>query len=107
MPGAGAIVSAIEVASGITPVVIGKPEPLLMEEAARAVGRDPTEAIVIGDGILTDLAAATAVGARTILMLTGVTTGAALEALAADRQPFRVAGDAAELERILGDIAAS
>lgn len=106
MPGAGAIVAAIEVASGFTPVVIGKPEPLLMEEAARAVGRDPKEAIVIGDGILTDLAAANAVGARTILMLTGVTTGAALEALGADRQPFKVAGDAAELERILEEIAA-
>ena len=36
---------------------------------------------MIGDGIVTDLAAANAVGARTILMLTGVTTGAALEAL--------------------------
>lgn len=106
MPGAGAIVSAIEVASGVTPVVIGKPEPLLMEEAAHAVGRDPRDAIVIGDGIVTDLAAANAVGARTILMLTGVTTGAALEALAADQQPFRVAADAAELDRLLGEIAA-
>lgn len=106
MPGAGAIVSAIEVASGVTPVVIGKPEPLLMEEAAHAVGRDATEAIVIGDGIVTDLAAANAVGARTILMLTGVTTGAALEALAADQQPFKVAADAAELGRLLGEIAA-
>jgi 4-nitrophenyl phosphatase len=100
-PGAGSIVSAIEVASGTSPIVIGKPQPLLMEEAAHAVGRDPKDAIVIGDGILTDLAAANAVGARTILMLTGVTTGAALEALAADDQPFKVAANAAELEEIL------
>ena len=56
-PGAGSIVAAIEVASASAPVVIGKPEPLLMEEAAHAVGRDPREAIVIGDGIVTDLAA--------------------------------------------------
>jgi HAD superfamily hydrolase (TIGR01450 family) len=100
-PGAGSIVSAIEVASGVVPVVIGKPEPLLMEQAAHAVGRSATEAIVIGDGILTDLAAANAVGARTILMLTGVTTAAALEALVADDQPFAVAADAAELAAIL------
>jgi HAD superfamily hydrolase (TIGR01450 family) len=100
-PGAGSIVSAIEVASGVTPLVIGKPEPLLMEEAAHAVGRSPNEAIVIGDGILTDLAAANAVGARTILMLTGVTTAAGLEALVADERPFKVAADATELEQIL------
>ena len=96
-PGAGSIVSAIEVACGVTPVVIGKPEPLLMEQAAHAVGRDPKEAIVIGDGIVTDLAAANAVGARTILMLTGVTTAAGLEALLAEDRPFAVAADAAEL----------
>jgi HAD superfamily hydrolase (TIGR01450 family) len=103
-PGAGSIVSAIEVASGVTPVVIGKPEPLLMEEAAHAVGRDAREAIVIGDGLLTDFAAANAVGARTILMLTGVTTGSALEALPSTGQPFAVAGDAGELAEILAGI---
>lgn len=106
-PGAGAVVAAIEVASGVTPVTIGKPEPLLMQEAARAVGRDPREAIVIGDGLLTDLAAANAVGARTILMLTGVTTGAALEALPSSEQPFAVAGDAAELAAVLERVSAS
>ena len=100
-PGAGSIVAAIEVASGQPPTVIGKPEPLLMEQAAHAVGRDPNEAIVIGDGIVTDLAAANAVGARTILMLTGVTTGAALEALPSTEQPFKVAANAEELVEIL------
>ena len=104
-PGAGSIVAAIEVACSVKPVVIGKPEPLLMEEAAHAVGRDPKDAIVIGDGLLTDFAAANAVGARTILMLTGVTTGAALEALPSTEQPFAVAGDAAELARILDGLA--
>lgn len=100
-PGAGSIVSAIEVASGVTPLVIGKPQPLLMEQAAHAVGRDPKEAIVIGDGIITDLAAANAVGARTILMLTGVTTAAGLEGLLAQDRPFAVAADAAELDQVL------
>jgi 4-nitrophenyl phosphatase len=100
-PGAGSVVAAIEVASGVTPVTIGKPEPLLMEQAAHAVGRDPKEALVIGDGIVTDLAAANAVGARTILMLTGVTTGAALEALPSSDKPFAIAADAAELAEVL------
>jgi len=106
-PGAGAVVAAIEVASGVAPVTIGKPQPLLMEEAAHAVGRDPKEALVIGDGIVTDLAAANAVGARTILMLTGVTTGSALEALPSADAPFAVAADATELAEVLEGLHAS
>ena len=105
-PGAGSIVSAIEVASGVTPLVIGKPEPLLMEQAAHAVGMDPKDAIVIGDGIGTDLAAANAVGARTILMLTGVTTRAVAEALPERERPFAIAADAAELQQILAGVSA-
>ena len=106
-PGAGSIVSAIEVAAGVTPVVIGKPEPLLMEEAAHAGGGEPKDAIVIGDGIVTDLAAAHAVGARTILMLTGVSTRAAAEALPEAERPFALAADAAELAQLLADLAAA
>jgi HAD superfamily hydrolase (TIGR01450 family) len=105
-PGAGSIVAAIAVASGVSPVTIGKPEPLLMEQAAHAVGRDAASAIVIGDGIVTDLAAANAVGARTVLMLTGVTTGAALEALPSGDRPFAVASDATELAQVLETLSA-
>ena len=106
-PGAGSIVAAIEVASSVAPTTIGKPEPLLMEEAAHAVGRDPREGIVIGDGILTDLAAARAVGARSVLMLTGVTTGAALEALPSADRPTKVASDAKELAQVLEELASA
>ena len=63
MPGSGAVVAAVETASGVRPVSIGKPAPLLLEEAARAVGARPADAVMIGDGILTDLPAARAVGA--------------------------------------------
>jgi len=100
-PGAGSVVSAIEVASGVVPVSIGKPAPLLLEEAARAVARDPHEAIVVGDGIGTDLAAARAVGARCVLMLTGVTSREDVEGLLADERPTAVAADADELAGIL------
>jgi 4-nitrophenyl phosphatase len=101
MPGAGSLVAAVEAASGQTPISIGKPAPLLLEEAARLVGVDPREAVMIGDSILTDLAAARAVGARCILMLTGVTSRAEVEALEAARRPEAVAADAAGLEAAL------
>ena len=100
-PGAGSVVAAIEATTGVTPTVIGKPGPLLMEEAAATVGRQASEAIVIGDGIGTDLAAAKLVGARSILMLTGVTTAAEVAALTADQAPDAVASDAQELAAAL------
>jgi 4-nitrophenyl phosphatase len=100
-PGAGSLVAALETASGVIPVSIGKPAPYLLEAAAHAVGRQPGEAIVIGDGIGTDLAAARAVGARCVFMLTGVTSRAQLEALAPADRPDAVAADAAELAAAL------
>ena len=100
-PGAGSIVAAIEAASGVTPVSIGKPEPYLLEEAARVVGREPADAVMIGDGLGTDIAAANAVGARSVLMLTGVTTREALDAAPVESRPTAIAADATELETIL------
>jgi HAD superfamily hydrolase (TIGR01450 family) len=100
-PGAGSIVAAVEATTGIVPVSIGKPAPYLLEAAAHVVGRQPSEAIMIGDGIGSDLPAARAVGARCVLMLTGVATRAQIEALPVEEQPTAVALDAEELAAIL------
>ncbi len=105
-PGSGAVIAAIEVAAGVVPLVIGKPEPLLLLEAARTVGADLGSAVVIGDGLLTDIAAAIKVGARSVLMLTGVSTRAQVEAVPADRRPTAIATDAAELADVLRTMAA-
>jgi HAD superfamily hydrolase (TIGR01450 family) len=104
-PGAGSLVAAVEAATGVVPVSIGKPAPRLLEIAARAVGRDAREAIMIGDGILTDLAAANAVGARCVFMLTGVSTREQLRALAPADQPIAVAANAEELAAALDALA--
>jgi HAD superfamily hydrolase (TIGR01450 family) len=100
-PGAGSIAAAVEAASGVTPLSIGKPASHLLELAAEAVGRDVADAVMIGDGIGTDLAAARAVGARCVFMLTGVTTEAQLAALPADERPTAIARDAGELAAAL------
>ena len=100
-PGAGSLVAAVEAATGVVPVSIGKPAPYLLEAAAHAVGREAGEAIMIGDGLGTDLAAARAVDARSILMLTGVTTADQVAALAPAEAPTAVAADAAELAAAL------
>jgi len=100
-PGAGSLVAAVETTTGVTPTVIGKPGPLLLEEAAHAAGAEARDAVMIGDGIVTDIAAAHAVGARSILMLTGVTTRAQVEALPPQERPTAIAADAAELAAAL------
>jgi 4-nitrophenyl phosphatase len=71
--GAGSIVAAVSVASGRQPdVVVGKPEPGLFRAAAEVGGAHVEDAVVIGDNLFSDIAGARNVGARSILMLTGV-----------------------------------
>lgn len=105
-PGAGSVVAAVATAARQEPqMVMGKPGPYLLEAGARLVGADVRQAVMIGDA-LTDVAAGRAVGARTILMLTGVTTRAMADQVPADQAPTRIAADAAELEVALRELAA-
>jgi HAD superfamily hydrolase (TIGR01450 family) len=106
-PGAGAMAAALEATTGVTPYVIGKPGPHLLEVAAEAVGRSAAEAVMIGDGIGTDLPAAHAIGARCVLMLTGVTTRDQVDALPPDQRPAAVASNAEELATALASFAES
>ncbi|MFH1475736.1 MAG: HAD-IIA family hydrolase [Chloroflexota bacterium] len=107
VPGAGAIVAAIEVGAQVTPVSIGKPAPHLLEMAIRTTGLDRAEAVMVGDSIASDLAAAIGLGIPCILMLTGISTRAQADALAADRRPVAMAEDAAELAAALDRLAAT
>jgi phosphoglycolate/pyridoxal phosphate phosphatase family enzyme len=105
-PGSGSIVAAIEAACGVTPLSIGKPAPLLLEQAARVVGREARDAVMIGDSIATDVAAARAVGARSVFMLTGVAGREQLDALPPEERPTAVAANADELAAVLERLAA-
>ncbi len=80
VPGAGALGASIQAASGIEPVIIGKPASHLMKYATDRLGISPEEATVVGDNMLTDIAAGAAAGCQTILVLTGLTTEANLNA---------------------------
>jgi HAD superfamily hydrolase (TIGR01450 family) len=100
-PGAGSIVVAVEVAAkAVAVVTIGKPEPYLLAAAAHLVGGELSRAVMIGDA-LTDIAAGRAVGARTVLMLTGVTTREAAESLSPEQRPTFIAEDGEALARAL------
>ena len=70
-PGNGALSQVIVYAAGKQPVVAGKPEPPLHEEAvARTGARHP---LVVGDRLDTDIEGAVRAGAPSLLVLTGVT----------------------------------
>lgn len=107
-PGAGSIVAAVEAAAQVTPVSIGKPGPLLLEMAIRAAGDGlgRADAVMVGDGLATDLAAAHGLGIPCVLMLTGVTTREQVDALPDTDRPAALAADAAELAAALELLAA-
>jgi len=90
LPGAGTIVAAIEVATGKKALCIGKPEPFLFEEAIRRAGQQDGRVVVVGDSTDYDMVAAHRVGARGVLITTGLTERDALESASGDAVPDRV-----------------
>ncbi len=74
VPGAGAILAAIEAATDVKPVIIGKPKPAMMYMALEKLGTTPEETLVVGDRLETDIAAGQAAGCQTALVLSGVSS---------------------------------
>lgn len=106
-PGAGSVVAAIEVAAQRAPAItIGKPERHLLVAAAQVVGANVRQAVMIGDALYSDIAAARNVGCRSVLMLTGVTSRSAADALPPAERPTAIAADADELATVLAQLAA-
>lgn len=73
-PGAGTMLAAIEAASYAKPTIIGKPEPAIFEMAMQRLGTKPTETLMVGDRLETDITGAQNIGCRTALVLSGVST---------------------------------
>ncbi|MGH2379239.1 MAG: HAD-IIA family hydrolase [Candidatus Limnocylindria bacterium] len=97
LPGAGSIVTAIEVATGRTALCIGKPEPFLFEEAVRRAGPGGGPVVVVGDSTDYDIVAAHRIGATGILILTGLTEPGAVEHAAGEAKPDQVIHSLEEL----------
>lgn len=102
MPGAGAIVAAIGVSSGVEPMIIGKPQPAMFQAILERDGVAPQDALVIGDNPDADLVAARRAGIASVLVLTGVVDANAAAALVGDRRPDHVARDPEGVGRLLG-----
>jgi glycerol-1-phosphatase len=108
-PGTGAILAAVETASGQTAEIAGKPERRLFEMALAAIGRgslvtndvekEPRveRVAMVGDRISSDIEGGRRAGLETVLVLSG--TGSRQEAEAANPPPDHVIDDLSGLLR--------
>lgn len=102
LPGAGTMIAALRAASGVEPLVIGKPEPGIFLAILERAGIEPQEALAIGDNPDSDIVAAHRAGIGSILVLTGVADAAMAEALSGERRPDQVARDPFGVAALLG-----
>ena len=75
----GAFVLGLEAASGISPVVMGKPSPDFFAAALGALDRPPASVVMVGDDLDADVHGAQAAGVRGLLVRTGKFRAADLE----------------------------
>ncbi len=63
----------IEEATGIKAFVVGKPSPVMMRSARKALGLETADTTIIGDTMDTDIRGGVQMGYKTILVLSGIT----------------------------------
>ncbi|MFC6355975.1 HAD-IIA family hydrolase [Luethyella okanaganae] len=104
-PGNGTLVSAVHAAVGRLPLVAGKPEVAIFEEAAaRFAARN---ALVVGDRLDTDILGANRAGMASALVLTGVDKAKQVLAANADSRPRFLLDDLRQLHEPYPEIVLS
>lgn len=76
VPGAGSLIAMIQIASGVDPIIMGKPQPAMFEVALEQLGAAPAHTLMIGDRLDTDIEGAIRAGMCTALLRSGVWDGA-------------------------------
>lgn len=100
--GNGAILAALRASTEQDPIVIGKPEPLMYQQALALLGADPAETVAIGDRLETDILGAVRAEIRSIMVLTGVSSEEDVKA--ADYAPTWVMPDIRAVTQALRNI---
>ncbi|MEN3035615.1 MAG: HAD-IIA family hydrolase [Candidatus Methanosuratincola sp.] len=98
VPGAGSIVEAVATATGLRPLVIGKPSKRIMNMALKAMGLKNSEVVMVGDTLEIDMTAARRAGITGVLVLSGSTKAEDLEK--SRISPDAVIPSVAELQRL-------
>ena len=74
VPDCGSMCFGLEKASGKTPIFIGKPNTLMIDEAVKKFKVSKEQVVLIGDRLYTDIASGVNAGVDTILVLSGEST---------------------------------
>lgn len=102
LPGNGAMLRVIVTATGVEPVVAGKPEPPLHRESIIRTGA--VRPLVVGDRLDTDIEGATNAGVDSLLVLTGVARPLDLLTAPPEHRPTYVAEDLTALHLPYPDV---
>ncbi len=97
--GNGGIIAALEAVTGVEAISIGKPEPILYQQAFAILGTTANNTVAIGDRLNTDILGAVNAGMRSILVLTGVSSEKDIEDI--DYQPTWIMDDIRAITQIL------
>jgi NagD protein len=73
-PACGAVAALITKATGRTPYIVGKPNPMMFRSALNAIDAHSETTAMVGDRMDTDIIAGMEAGLETFLVLTGSTT---------------------------------
>ena len=106
VPDCGAIAAMVERATGRTPDrVFGKPDAAMVDHVVDAAGYDPSNVLVVGDRLETDVALAENVGCESVCVLTGDATRVEVERSEVD--PTLVVPTVGALARFLDESASA
>jgi len=71
-PGAGALVSFVETATGVKPIVLGKPNPYMLNYIIKEHKLKKENILMVGDNLHSDIEMANNMGIRSALVLSGL-----------------------------------
>jgi 4-nitrophenyl phosphatase len=74
VPGNGSLVAAVQTATDVDPVMIGKPGEFMYDVALQRLGTTAQQTLMVGDRLETDILGALRAGLPSALVLTGVTS---------------------------------
>jgi len=103
LPGAGAMVSAVETASGRKATVIGKPKTISLKYLLKELDEEnasPDDVWVVGDRLDTDIACGNAYGAHTVCVTTGIASREDAESATGDNHPDFIIDSLEELPEL-------
>lgn len=93
--GNGSVLALLQTASEVAPIIVGKPQPIMYQQAMSRLGGSPAETAALGDRLETDILGAVRAGIRSIFVLSGISKREQLAAV--DYAPDWVFNDIAHL----------